>query len=190
MMKNNEVKIANPAAASGVGRPEKYHAEFAQVAYRLALVGLTDKEIAETLCVSKATLNKWKKQYPEFMDSVRRGKTLADGNVAYGLYQRATGIEYEEVTQELDENGILKVTKIVKKFIPPDPGAGMNWLKNRKPELWREKQQIEFTGDMIVTMNLKGGDAGKNETGQRKELPEGWDSFEIQNELDNLNDDE
>ena len=186
-MKNNEVKVSNPEDAPGRGRPTRYLPEFADVAYRQALLGKTDPEIAETLGVSKTTLNTWKKRYPEFLSAVKAGKEMADGNVAYGLYRRATGYDYPQEKLFLTKDGdVIRETVMV--HVPADPGAGMNWLKNRQRDLWSDKHQIEHTGDMIVTMNLKGGDAGKNETGEQKELPIGWDSFEIQNELDGLDD--
>lgn len=47
--------------------------------------------------------------------------------------------------------------------VPADPSAAMNWLKNRQPEIWRDKQQIEFAREMVVTMDLNGGDAGGND---------------------------
>ena len=64
----------------------------------------------------------------------------------------------------------------------------MNWLKNRQPKLWREKQQIEHTSDMIVMMDLNGGDAGKNETGKRAELDkddfDDWEDVDDEPETD------
>lgn len=35
--------------------------------------------------------------------------------------------------------------KSVKKFIPPDTGAAMAWLKNRQPAKWRDKQEVDLT---------------------------------------------
>ncbi|WP_276308161.1 hypothetical protein [Methylomonas sp. Kb3] len=41
--------------------------------------------------MSEKTINTWKKQAPEFADSLKRGKTLADAQVANSLFHRATG---------------------------------------------------------------------------------------------------
>ena len=34
----------------------------------------------------------------------------------------------------------------VKKYYPPDTGAAMAWLKNRKTDRWKDKHETEFSG--------------------------------------------
>ena len=38
-----------------------------------------------------------------------------------------------------DQDAELVVTKVVKKYMPPDVAALIFWLKNRKPDKWRDK---------------------------------------------------
>lgn len=48
--------------------------EYANQALKLCLLGATDKELADFFSVSEQTLNKWKKDYPEFLESLKREK--------------------------------------------------------------------------------------------------------------------
>ena len=63
------------------GRKSLFREEYIQLAENYALLGATDDELADFFGVSKQTLNKWKKDYPEFLDSLKRGKDIADSNV-------------------------------------------------------------------------------------------------------------
>ena len=57
------------------GRPTKYNSVFhPALAESLALNGLTDKEMASKMGVSESTLNEWKKKYPDFSVSIRKGE--------------------------------------------------------------------------------------------------------------------
>lgn len=49
-----------------------------------------------------------------------------------------------------DSDSILAVTKEVTKHVQPDTTAQIFWLKNRKPEIWRDKQDIQHSGGMNV----------------------------------------
>ena len=40
----------------------------------------------------------------------------------------------------------MRITKVVKKEVVPDTAAQIFWLKNRKPEAWRDKQNLEVSG--------------------------------------------
>lgn len=82
------------------GRPTKYKPEYADQAYRLCLLGHTDSELSEFFEVNEDTIHEWKKRHEDFSESVKRGKLVADANVAEGLYKRAIGFEYDEVTFE------------------------------------------------------------------------------------------
>lgn len=105
--------------------------------------GATIKEIAEALGVSYSGLRSYRKKHPA-LDGALLCNTLIPNLEALGsFFKRVKGYEYEEVTRELDENGKLVVTKKVKKSVPPDVEAGKFWLKNRMPDTWKDKQQLE-----------------------------------------------
>lgn len=139
------------------GRPSKYKEEFCIEAEKLCRLGATDKELADFFEISKATLNNWKTEHPEFLDSLKNGKMASDVRVTEALFKKATGFEYQEEQafkcKAYDEKGrqieVLQ-SRTVTKFIPPDSTACFFWLKNRQPAKWRDKQDINVSGDVGI----------------------------------------
>ena len=78
------------------GRKSLYRDEYSNQVLKLSLLGATDKEIADFFGISEQTVNSWKKRYPEFLESIKKGKQIADSNVASKLYNRAIGYDFEE----------------------------------------------------------------------------------------------
>ncbi|GJJ79442.1 hypothetical protein PcPA57_01620 [Pasteurella canis] len=107
-------------------------------------LGATDKDIANFFEVFESTLNIWKNEYPEFLESIKKGKMLADANVAERLYKRALGYEATDVDIRVIENQIVE-TPLIKHY-PPDPTSAILGLKNRQPKKWRDKQVQEISG--------------------------------------------
>lgn len=115
--------------------------------------GLTDEQIAHNLNINVATLYEWKKKYTDIAEALKRGKAVVDILVENALLKRALGYRYDEVTKEAELNPEtlemeLKVTKVITKEIVPDTTAQIFWLKNRKPREWRDKQDIEVSGNI------------------------------------------
>lgn len=127
------------------GRPSKYKPEYSAQAYKLCLLGATDKELADFFEVTESTLNLWKKEYQEFSESLKRGKMEADSNVASRLFRRATGYSHPDVDIKIYKGKVIK-TELTKHY-PPDSTAAIFWLKNRQPEKWRDKQEIKHSLD-------------------------------------------
>ena len=128
-----EEPTANP-----VGRPTKYRPDYHPAwAEKLAKLGATDEDIASSFDISIATLYNWRNDYQEFLEATRRGKLLADAEVASKLFHRATGYQHEETDVKV-LNGEVVLTPVVKNY-PPDTNAAMFWLRNRRPDLWRDK---------------------------------------------------
>ena len=117
--------------------------------------GLTDEQIADKIGISRSTLNEWKKKFPDISDTLKKGKEVVDYEVENALLKRALGYSYEEVTKEAQLNPRtgkyeLAITKVVTKEIVPDTTAQIFWLKNRKPDKWRDKMketESEETGE-------------------------------------------
>ncbi len=136
--------------ANNIGRPSKYKDEYCEQAEKLARLGATDKEMADFFGVTEQTLNNWKTDKDgnetPFFESLKRGKLEADARVADSLYHRALGYSCREDKVFLVDKEPLIVPMI--KQYPPDSTACFFWLKNRRPNEWREKQDINLTGDM------------------------------------------
>ena len=106
--------------------------------------GLTDEQIANNIGISVSCLNNWKNKYVEILESLKRGKEVIDRQVENALLKRALGYEYTETTREyIPELDEMKTTKKVTKQVAADTTAQIFWLKNRKPEKWRDKQEYE-----------------------------------------------
>jgi hypothetical protein len=131
------------------GRPTDYREEYNMQAEKLCKLGATDKELADFFEVCEDTINEWKKVHPEFSESIKKGKILADAEVADRLYQRAMGFEHdsEEIKvmfdRETNEQYIERIP--IKKIYPPDAVAAIFWLKNRQKKKWRDKIEQGFT---------------------------------------------
>ncbi|MDP1383030.1 helix-turn-helix domain-containing protein [Priestia megaterium] len=128
-----------------------------------ARAGLTDEQIAHNVGVSRSTLNDWKKKYPDISDALKKGKEVVDLQVENALLKRALGYEYEEITKESQWNEKtnkyeLVITKSVKKRQAPDTTAQIFWLKNRRPDKWRDKQDVGHTGDMDLNIVIDYGE--------------------------------
>jgi len=103
--------------------------------------GLTEAQIAHNMGVAYSSLRSWKEDHPAIMAALKRGKEVVDRQVENALLKRALGYEYDEVTYE---NGYE--TKRVTKQVAPDVTAQIFWLKNRKPDEFRDRQVIDVPG--------------------------------------------
>jgi hypothetical protein len=144
------------------GRPSVYIDEYANQVHKLCLLGATDAQIAEFFSVSETTINNWKLAYPEFLESIRAGKRVADAEVAASLFNKAKGAVYQtsqpfkikRVTYdekgkrsgETEEVVSIPVTVVE----APDTKACSFWLMNRQPESWREKVDVNHSGQVEI----------------------------------------
>lgn len=127
------------------GRPTRYRKEFAEQARKLCRLGAIDVELADFFGVDVATLNRWKKAHREFCESLKEGKSQADAEVAQSLFHRATGYSHPDTKFATHEGRITDSQEYTKHY-PPDTIACIFWLKNRRPDLWRDKIGHEHTG--------------------------------------------
>lgn len=130
------------------GRPSKYREEFVQQAFNYCLLGAIDADLARFFEVDEDTIYEWKKAYPEFAEALKNGKEAADARVAAALFKRATGYEIpaEKVFQYRGEIVKAETTE----HIPPDTTAASWWLKNRRPQDWHDKHEVELSGPSVT----------------------------------------
>lgn len=126
-----------PESKKKRGRPSLYKPEYAKQAKELALLGLIDEEMAGVFGISVSKFNEWKKQHPEFMESLKEGKVFADVKVSQALFRRACGYSHDDVHIS-NYQGEITITPLTKHY-PPDTAAAFIWLKNRQGKLWRDK---------------------------------------------------
>lgn len=108
--------------------------------------------MAAKVGISYSTFKEWIKRFPAISASLKKGKAPVDTEVENALLKRALGYDYvETVTEytysetEKDADGnpkkILKSTRTVTKHVAGEVGAQAFWLKNRRPDRWREKRE-------------------------------------------------
>ena len=114
--------------------------------------GLTDEQIAHNIGINVKTLWDWKVRFDPICNAIKRGKAPVDIQVENALLKRALGYEYEEVTTEITETPYIdkrgkervrkqKHVKKTKKVVLPETAAQIFWLKNRRPDKWRDKRE-------------------------------------------------
>jgi hypothetical protein len=103
------------------GRKSAFRPEYLLIAKACARFGATEDEIADELNIGPATLDRWKQKYPEFRCALKAGKEASDDRVERSLYQLAIGWNGQ----------------------PPNTTAAIFWLKNRRPDRWRDVQQLQ-----------------------------------------------
>jgi hypothetical protein len=146
---------------NSVGRPTKWE----DVKEKLFLIenwakeGLTNADIAKKLGIAMSTFCEYQNKYSEFKEALKKGKEIIDYQVENALLKKALGYSYEEKTYEKEYNELIgeyteTLTKRVIKEVAPDTTAQIFWLKNRKPELWADKHQIENTKEPVININM------------------------------------
>ena len=135
------------------GRPSKFDSRFPQMAAKLAKEGMNNKEIADFFDVSESTFYRWLEANTEFWESLKGSKEDADDLVEASLFKRAVGFTQPETKVFMTKGGNI-VTHDMVKHHAPDTTAAIFWLKNRRPEQWREKAN-EDDGDFTITLNYQ-----------------------------------
>ena len=129
------------------GRPSKYESH---VKPKLLLIeawardGVIEAEICKNLDVGKDAFIEYKKLYPELTEALKNGREVIDTMVENALLKAAMGYEYNE--EAVGKDGVYDL----RKYAHPNTTALIFWLKNRKPKQWRDKQEIEHSGETGV----------------------------------------
>lgn len=156
------------------GRPTDYKDEYCVQVEKLCKLGATDKEIADFFEVDESTINNWKIAHTEFFESIKRGKIIADAEVAESLFKKATGFTNQEVKIFQSDGKPLIVPFTA--YYPPDTAAINIWLKNRRGRVdkgaqrWADKVETGFTDvngdDVVVIFELPNNGRDKREKDQ------------------------
>lgn len=126
---------------------QRYNDDIPRMAFQLALLGATDKQMAAVFGVDVQTIDYWKRTKRRFRLALEKGKTEADSEVAAALYKRAKGFSVIEDHVTMYKGQII-VTP-VRKHYPPDTMAAKIWLNARQKEHWSETQKVEVTNTNI-----------------------------------------
>jgi hypothetical protein len=137
-VKNTKLSIAlrgnKNALGNNGGRPTLFNETCIKLVYKLACLGLTDKELASCLGISERTLNYWKVENPDFEKSIIKGKLIADAEVAANIYKMAIGYSYETEKVMMYQGQILRIPYT--KRVMPNVQAQIYWLRCRVSQIW------------------------------------------------------
>lgn len=140
------------------GQPTKFSEAMMQKLLSFAVVGKHDRDMAALVGVTQRTIDNWKKNHPDFFQSLKKAKAIADESVEASLYERAKGFRVKAV-KFLVVNGEIRREEYEEVY-PPDTTAAIFWLKNRQRTKWRDVSGREFSGsnggpiDMPIRINV------------------------------------
>jgi len=149
------------------GRPSKFQPAFSKQAYKLCLLGATNEKLADFFGVAVSTIDKWLAENSEFSGAVKKGRDVADAQVAESLHNRALGYSHRAVKIFVHLGRPIKVPYV--EHYPPDTAAAFIWLKNRQPSKWRDHPLGEVGDNRLdeVLDLMKNGPADTNSENQK-----------------------
>lgn len=142
-----------PDGRSKRGKYEKWLTEEGlQILSGWSRNGLSYEQIAKNCGCSLSTLKDWREKYPPISEALSRAREEADTIVENALFKTANGytvkvgkwfklkrVEYDpETGKKLLEQEYLEERQ-EDVHIPANERAQEFWLRNRKPDVWRDK---------------------------------------------------
>lgn len=110
------------------------------VAAVIGRLGGTQPDLAEAFSVDIRTIANWLTDGAEFFQAVKLARGNLDDCVERSLFERAMGFEHDEEKIFCSEGDIVRAG--TRKKYAPDTVAAIFWLKNRRPERWRDRREI------------------------------------------------
>lgn len=147
--------MAKTATKAEVGRPSILSQVILQKCVDLFEKGYTDVQVAKIIGVHSNTILNWRKQSQEFMWSTQEAKMRADEMVEASLFHRAIGYSHPEEKVFCSEGQII--THETTRHYPPEPHAMIFWLKNRKPDDWKDKREVTIRPNGLIRLNTGNG---------------------------------
>ena len=134
----------------------KYCAELVETLCKHLKGGSTIQSACAAVGISKQTFYQWKETKLDFSDAIKKAMAVPDREVEDALYKSAImGHSYKEtefkavaVGEKIKHIPVKKTEKI----IPPSVTAQIFWLKNRCPEEFKDRHDLDISGDLSITV--------------------------------------
>ena len=139
----DEVKGEKPDGYE-FGRPTSYRPEYAAIARAMCRLGASDADLAAQFNVKTQTIWLWRCKNVDFFDALTDGKDAFDDRIERSLAQRAAGFSVHTEKLFNYEGTVIRAETV--EFYPPDVGAIKLWLGNRRPDKWKDKQELRVDG--------------------------------------------
>lgn len=157
--------------------------------------GYTFQDIANRIGISVSALRKWRDQYPEFNEALKKGREIIDYKVENALLKSALGYKTKEVkvtTTIRYGKTVETVKEVTDKEQAPNVSAIQCWLYNRLPNKWKKnRDQLidlndEDTKIQVTVTRASTSQSTKSDTKSDKESDKEWQdemnqSIEIRN---------
>ncbi len=167
--KKKDSRFPDPGTFPNIYELRKWKDDYVRQVYYLSLLGATDMQISQVFGVGTDTIAVWKRNKPEFLKSMNKGKLQADAKVSYSLFLAAVGYshpdqvvlankkrEYDPVTGKLVREWTEPLIVDTVKNYPPNVTAAIKWLQARQPEQWGKKIQLSGHVDHLHKFDLSG----------------------------------
>ena len=131
--------------------------------------GMTEADITKKIGIGLSTFAEWKNRFPEIVDALKKGKAPVDFEVENTLLKSALGFtvtvkEPIKVKRKTTKNGVGTIEEERVEYaereiyVKPDSTAQIFWLKNRRPDKWRDKPEyIENADTLAKAREILGG---------------------------------
>jgi hypothetical protein len=119
----------------------KYHPRWA---FKFALNGDTNAEMAAAFGVKERTFEDWMQKHPELKEQVWEGRHFTKADVAHSVYKSAKGFKQREVKIGFYEGSA--VVEPYDHYYPPNMSAAEMFLTNRDSKKWKKKSSTEVSG--------------------------------------------
>ena len=123
------------------GRPSKKDSINFEGMKLLCNRGFTDAQISKVLGICRTTVHRYRHD-PKYIDTLKDNKEMSNEAVERSLFERACGYTTTETKVFCHEGEII--SEEFKKHYPPDPTSMIFWLKNRKPDQWRDNVNVDL----------------------------------------------
>lgn len=149
------------------GRPTDYKESMNQQAYKLAMLGMTDQEIADFFEINRSTFYRWQQEYPKFKDSIHAGKIPADADVIASLHAstqdrmipmeqafKVKNVFYNAEGKRIESEKVEVVT--VMQAVPANPQSIALWVDRRlrKNKTWQKETPEEVKEEKPTVLQL------------------------------------
>jgi len=139
--------------------------------------GLTDEQIAKNIGITRKTIYEWFNKYSDIRDAVKKGRAPVDVEIENAMAKAARGhfvkvkkpvkLRTEKRIKKINKDGVpydagLSVEEHIEYvdeeiYIPPNVTAQIFWLKNRKPDQWKDKREQSISTKDGVLADLISG---------------------------------
>lgn len=119
--------------------------------------GYTYTDIANRIGIDLSTLKRWRVQYPEINEALRKGREIIDYKVENALLKSALGYKTKEVkvTTTMRRGEVVEtIRETTHKEQAPNVSAIQCWLYNRLPDKWKKNRDNLIPTDDDTTIQV------------------------------------